>query len=130
MCPICHDKYYVCRKCISINSYKNVCCSIECYKKYLESVSKDSTIKSIIIGDEDMNQIVMRAGLNNKLTIDITGYDLSTGKFDCTDNTTKEIDDFEYFIIPRDELKAIIKDNNISEVKSTKSKTTKIANKE
>lgn len=48
---------------------------------------------------------VLRAGLTSGLTISITGYDLELGKFDCTDGETRTIDEFDYFIVPVDEMK-------------------------
>lgn len=50
---------------------------------------------------------VLRAGLTSGLTISITGYDLELGRFDCSDGTTRSFDDFEYFILPVNELKDI-----------------------
>lgn len=50
---------------------------------------------------------VLRGCLKDSRTIDITGYDISLGKFDCSDNTTKTFDDFDYFIVPKDEFSII-----------------------
>lgn len=55
----------------------------------------------------DRMATVLRAGLKDNGTIDIVGYDLELGKFDCSDKKTRTLEDFEYFIIPREELKEI-----------------------
>ena len=52
--------------------------------------------------------VLLRAGLNNKDTINIVGYDLELGKFDCSDSKTRTYDDFSYFIVPKNELKEIV----------------------
>ena len=48
--------------------------------------------------------VLLRAGLKNKKTIDIVGYDLEQGKFDCSNGETKTFDDFAYFIVPVKEM--------------------------
>lgn len=35
-CIICHNKYSHCDKCQQINSWKAICCSVECYQKYIK----------------------------------------------------------------------------------------------
>lgn len=101
-CLNCGSKYYVCHSCESINSWKNSCCSRECYRNYISSGEIYSPIKI-----NEVTEVILRAGLTNKKTIDITGYDLELGKFDCSDGVTRVFEDFEYFIIPKDELKEI-----------------------
>lgn len=56
--------------------------------------------------------------------VDIVGYDLELGKFDCHDGVTRTPDDFRYFVIPCNEMKAI--NAYVSELneKKTKAKTT------
>jgi hypothetical protein len=48
--------------------------------------------------------VLLRAGLKNGKTIDITGYDLELGKFDCSDNITRGFGHFDYFIVPISEM--------------------------
>ena len=91
-------------KCIKINSWKNFCCSRECYRQMIAKQRETSPI--IVQGSENM-QTILRAGLKTGLTISITGYDLELGRFDCSDGTTRSFDDFEYFILPVNELKDI-----------------------
>lgn len=106
-CNYCGKEYYCCKSCISINSWKNVCCSVQCYRDMIQS--------GIIKMPQEINRekgenmaVVLRAGLTDKSTIDITGYDLELGKFDCTDGKTRVYDDFMYFIVPKDEMKEIV----------------------
>ena len=55
-----------------------------------------------------MATTLLRAGLTNKDTIDIVGYDLELGKFDCSDGKTRVYEDFSYFIVPKNEMKEIV----------------------
>nr|DAT69642.1 MAG TPA: CHC2 zinc finger protein [Caudoviricetes sp.]DAT69712.1 MAG TPA: CHC2 zinc finger protein [Caudoviricetes sp.] len=105
-CNYCGREYYCCKSCISINSWKNSCCSVECYRKMLEEGV--TTLPQEIHKNEEVVMILLRAGLTNGTTIDITGYDLELGKFDCTDGKTHVYEDFDYFIVPREEMKSIV----------------------
>lgn len=118
-CFNCGREYYCCSACVSMNSWKNTYCSTDCF---LESVrNKDKNIKPIIIDKGERNVSILKAALKkNGRTIDITGYDLDLGRFDCTDDTTKVTDDFEYFIVPASEMK-----NFTIKTKSTKKSSTK-----
>lgn len=69
-------------------------------------VKQKETSPIIVQGSENM-QTILRAGLKTGLTISITGYDLELGRFDCSDGITRGFDDFEYFILPVNELKDI-----------------------
>lgn len=43
VCKICGTEYYFCDYCgqqTSFTPYKSVCCSIECYSKYIDAVLK------------------------------------------------------------------------------------------
>ena len=104
ICNTCGEKYYVCANCVKVNSWKNFCCSRECYRQMI--VKQKETSPIIVQGSENM-QTILRAGLKTGLTISITGYDLELGRFDCSDGTTRSFDDFEYFILPVNELKDI-----------------------
>lgn len=104
-CAVCGSKYYVCRKCVDIKAWKNICCSRECYKNLTEKKMKEEP--KIIQNHETKIPIILRAGLKNGKTIDIVGYDLELGKFDCSDGATKEFESFEYFIVPKDEMSVI-----------------------
>lgn len=101
ICNNCGTKYYACSNCIKKNSWKNFCCSRECYRAMIAKREENSPIE--LEGGNGMT--VLRAGLTSGLTISITGYDLELGKFDCTDGKTRTIDEFDYFIVPVDEMK-------------------------
>ena len=48
---------------------------------------------------------VLKAALKkNGRTIDIVGYDLDLGKFDCSDGSTKTLEEFDYFIVSASEM--------------------------
>lgn len=107
VCNYCGQEYYCCKSCISINSWKNICCSVQCFR----SMIQEGIIKSPqeINNEKGENMsILLRAGLVNKDTIDIVGYDLELGKFDCSDGKTRVYDDFSYFIVPKEEMKEIV----------------------
>ena len=56
-----------------------------------------------------------------EIFVDIIGYDLELGKFDCHDGVTRTPDDFRYFVIPCNEMKNI--NAYVSELNEKKSKT-------
>ena len=106
-CNFCGKNYYVCRTCERQNSWKNICCSRQCYRKLLAQNCSISLVpQKMNLGVKNMN---IRAGFTNGTTITINGYDLELGKFDCTDGQTHTFEDFSYFIIPSEELQAISK---------------------
>ena len=100
----CGDKYYVCNQCTNINSWKNICCSRECYKQAMSSGNIYFPHK---INEGGESVALIRGGLISGRTVDIIGYDLEMGKFDCSDNITRQYSDFDYFILPKDEMKEI-----------------------
>ena len=53
--------------------------------------------------------------------VDIVGYDLELGKFDCHDGVTRTPKDFRYFIIPTKEMENIGK--YVSELNEKRAKT-------
>ena len=104
-CAYCGNLYYACRSCIGIHSWNNVYCSINCYLEDNKTKFKNKLPKIINDGGDDM-KIVLRGGLRTTgKTIDIVGYNLEVGKFDCTDGKTYKLEDFSYFIVPADEMK-------------------------
>lgn len=50
---------------------------------------------------------LIRGGLISGRTVDVHGYDLELGRFDCSDGITRQFNDFEYFILPKEEMKEI-----------------------
>lgn len=120
-CFYCGEEYYCCSSCVSINSWKNTHCSIKCF---LNSQKENKqNIKPIIInkGESFMKAVIKK----NKKTIRITGYDLDLGKFDCADNETRILEDFDYFILLPSELENInskkkqIKKTNLTKLSET-----------
>lgn len=112
-CAYCGEEYYCCRSCISNKSWKNICCSVKCFRKLSEKKDFIEPIKKEIV---DMDSFCLYGYTKDKKIIDITGYDLELGNFDCADNITRTFDEFEKFIISKDELKNIsIRLNNLIE---------------
>lgn len=73
--------------------------------------------------------VLLRAGLKNKKTIDIVGYDLEQGKFDCSNGETKTFDDFAYFIVPVKEMQHFTLKSTepvVEPVKESKKKAPKV----
>lgn len=104
ICINCGDKYYVCNQCTKMNTWKNVCCSRECYK---EAVNSGNPCIPHEIEEGGGTMALIRGGLISGRTVDITGYDLELGKFDCSDGITRQYNDFEYFILPKSEMRSI-----------------------
>lgn len=112
-CAYCGEEYYCCKSCISNKSWKNICCSVKCFRKLSEKKDFIEPIKKEIV---DIDSSCLYGYTKDKKIIDITGYDLELGKFDCADNITRPFDEFEKFIISKDELKNIsIRLNNLIE---------------
>lgn len=112
-CAYCGEEYYCCKSCISNKSWKNICCSVKCFRKLSEKKDFIEPIKKEIV---DIDSSCLYGYTKDKKIIDITGYDLELGKFDCADNITRTFDEFEKFIISKDELKNIsIRLNNLIE---------------
>lgn len=112
-CAYCGEEYYCCKSCISNKSWKNICCSVKCFRKLSEKKDFIEPIKKEII---DMDSSCLYGYTKDKKIIDIIGYDLELGKFDCADNITRTFDEFEKFIISKDELKNVsIRLNNLIE---------------
>lgn len=112
-CAYCGEEYYCCKSCISNKSWKNICCSVKCFRKLSEKKDFIDPIKKEIA---DIDSSCLYGYTKDKKIIDITGYDLELGKFDCADNITRPFDEFEKFIISKDELKNIsIRLNNLIE---------------
>lgn len=101
-CCYCGKEYYACASCIGIYSYKNVCCSVECFRK---AFTEQKTVAQPTIIDKGETE--MQGILLNGTPIDIIGFDLENGKFDCADALTRTNFDFKNFIISYEELKAI-----------------------
>jgi hypothetical protein len=100
-CNYCGKDYYCCLSCIAKNSWKNVCCSVECFNKLTGRVRPQE------LKDGDLMSTLLRAELTNHKTISIVGYDIELGRFDCTDGVTRTFEDFICFYIPSSELKEI-----------------------
>lgn len=101
-CQYCGKEYYACASCIGIYSYKNICCSVECFRKMF--VEKTQTTEPLIIDKGETN---MLGTLKDNVLVKIIGYDLENGKFDCDDNKTRSNLDFKNFILTYEELKEI-----------------------
>lgn len=107
-CNYCGNEYYICRSCIKAgNAWKNVCCSRECFMALMEEKGIAQPIK-IEIKEKDMKKTLLRGVLKSGLSVDVTGYDLDLGRFDCTDGKTYTYNDMKIFYIPSDELKDMI----------------------
>lgn len=112
-CAYCGEEYYCCKSCISNKSWKNICCSVKCFRKLSEKKDFIEPIKKEIV---DIDSSCLYGYTKDKKIIDIIGYDLELGKFDCADNITRTFDEFEKFIISKEEFKNIsIRLNNLIE---------------
>lgn len=106
-CFYCGEKYYCCSSCVSNYSWKNTHCSIECFLKSQEETKMSDGVKPIIVNDKRSERTLLRAAFKKDgKTIDIKGYDLDLGKFDCSDKTTRALEEFAYFIVPAEEMES------------------------
>lgn len=117
-CLNCGEEYYVCRHCISINSWKNICCSQDCFREYMSGEQSNVKANETKTWEDIEMNIIMRGCLNNDKTIDIVAYDEDLGRIDCTDGITKTLDDFRYFVVPKEEMMDIFE--RIKELKKQK----------
>ena len=121
-CAYCGKPYYVCLSCISKHSYHNSFCSNDCYKR---SLMTDGDFSPIVI-DDTSTDVLMRGRLHDFGYVDIIGYSLELGKFDCSDGITRELDDFDLVQISRNEMKEICeKFEKMNENQKRTRKTTK-----
>lgn len=103
-CNYCGKKYYVCLACEKKGSWKTMCCSRRCYYNFI-SKNFNNKVEPQIINE---GQSKMKAKLKDGNIVNIFGYDLQLGKFDCDDGITRVTDDFEQFIIPESEMESIV----------------------
>lgn len=108
-CFNCGSPYYVCRACIDINSWKNVCCSVECYRNLFSKEYYNAEPIEQNKGEVSDMYIILKNRTKNK-KVEVTGYDLSLGKIDGADGKTYVDEDIDHFEVTLDELKAIAKD--------------------
>lgn len=118
ICAYCGRSYYVCLACVSVGSYKNSYCSEDCFRK---SIMNNGNLQPVIIEGEKIKTLLRGKLANSDIFVDIIGYDLELGKFDCHDGVTRTPDDFRYFVVPCNEMKEINK--YVSELNEMKSKT-------
>lgn len=102
-CNNCGKEYYVCYSCQKMNSWKNVCCSRQCYREYIRRRKKEEPIE---ISKGCVNNMF---GILNNKKIKITGYDLELNKYDGEDGNTYKLEDFDRIEISVEEFKKIIK---------------------
>lgn len=81
---------------------------------------ENGSFQAIIVEGEKMKTLLRGKLAGTDTFVDIIGYDLELGKFDCHDGVTRTPDDFRYFVIPCDEMKNINK--YVSELNEKKNK--------
>ena len=107
ICRYCGRPYYVCSTCLKAGSYKNVCCSFECFRDLINRGEQDLTPIKINKG-----VIAMQGVFYNGAIVNILGYDLENNKFDCDDRQTHTGYEFKNFILDLRELRAIAFNRN------------------
>lgn len=102
-CNNCGKEYYVCYSCEKVNSWKNVCCSRQCYRQYIKNTEKiEPQITKI---GEVYN---MFGYLKNGGKIKIIGYDLELNRYDGENKETYSLEDFTKIDISIEEFQKII----------------------
>ncbi len=67
-------------------------------------------VKPIELNKEaTMKEVLLRGKIHGGQTVDIVGYDLDLGRFDCTNGKTYLFNDFECLYMTGDNLEDIIK---------------------
>lgn len=107
VCKYCGRKYYVCLACHRSGSWRTLCCSRECYLKYI-AASKDKenngTEPNYIDEGESKISGVLKTGEEEE----ILGYDLQANRFDCESGKTRAVQDFTEFRMDSSEMRNII----------------------
>lgn len=67
---------------------------------------KDGSFDPIII-DDNIVSVLLRGRLNDDRIVDIIGYNIELGKFDCHDGITRCTQDFKTFYVSRAEMEDI-----------------------
>lgn len=104
-CFNCGNSYYACSACIGIKSWKNVCCSVECYRELFKREIYNPEPIEQDIGDIKNMYVVLKD--NTKFMV--TGYDIPLGKIDADNGKTYTEDDINHLEISIDELKEVAK---------------------
>ena len=106
-CNNCGKEYYVCYSCIKSNSWKNVCCSRQCFREYIKKDEKPIEPKKIQKGEVNYMYGKLKT---TKKRIRIVGYDLELNRYDDADGNTYSLEDFIEVIISSNEFEKIIND--------------------
>lgn len=104
-CNNCGKEYYVCYSCQKINSWKNVCCSRQCFREYIKKQNEKIVPQKIEKGKVDYMYGKLK---ETKKRVKIIGYDIELNKYDGADGKTYCLDDFIEVIISIEEFKKII----------------------
>lgn len=144
-CNYCGSPYYVCKACVGNQSWKNVACTPECFKKLFSTnnndIAEDST-NSKVTKLNKVAPIVDVIGGVEELTIikengnryPVVGYDIDLMKFDVASGETFGEEDIAQIELSCEELadiknsikSKILKDAEMAKkAVSTKSRTKK-----
>ena len=106
-CVNCGTPYYACSACIDIRSWKNVCCSVECYRAmFAKGVFNPDPIEQNIGEVKDM-YVVLKD--NNKY--EVTGYDIPLGRIDAENGETYTEKDIDHLELTIEELQDVARYN-------------------
>ena len=107
VCHSCGDTYYACAACIGINSWKNVCCSVGCYRKmFAQKIYDPDPIET---NKGEVNNMFLIDTSGNKK--EVSGYDIPLGRIDTTDGMTYTKENIDYLEITLDELQEVAEYN-------------------
>lgn len=104
-CHNCGTSYYACSACIGINSWKNVCCSVECYREmFKKEIHNPEPIEQDIGEVKDMYVV-----LKDNKKFEVVGYDIPLGRIDVAEGITYTENDIDHLEISIEELKEVAK---------------------
>lgn len=106
-CHNCGSTYYACSACIGIRSWKNICCSVECYRELFKKEIYDPDPIEQNIGEVKNMYVILKN--NNKF--EVIGYDIPLGKIDANNGITYTEEDIDHIEVSVAELKDVAKYN-------------------
>ena len=106
-CHNCGSSYYACSACIGIRSWKNICCSVECYRELFKKEIYDPDPIEQNVGEINNMYVILK----NNDKFEVIGYDIPLGRIDADNGITYTEEDIDHLEISIAELKDVAKYN-------------------
>jgi len=68
-CIVCGRGYNSCFRCEKVESWRNICCSVQCFQKYLKTTEDkpDTEVREEIKNHQEKNEIKKGNSIKNKV---------------------------------------------------------------